>query len=62
MKVRKLPMPRPAKEYRVINCKIDKDIADMLDKFSSDTGISKTATVEKALKMYIAHYKKTGKI
>ena len=62
MKVRKLPMPRPAKEYRVINCKIDKDIADMLDKFSSDTGISKTATVEKALKMYIAHFNKTGKI
>ena len=55
-------MPRPAKEYRVINCKIDKDIADMLDKFSSDTGISKTATVEKALKMYIAHFNKTGKI
>ena len=55
-------MPRPAKEYRVINCKIDKDIADMLDKFSSDTGISKTATVEKALKMYIAHFNKTGKM
>ena len=55
-------MPRPAKEYRVINCKIDKGIAEMLDKFSSDTGISKTATVEKALKMYIAHFNKTGKI
>lgn len=25
-------------------------------------GLSKTATVEKALKMYIEHYKKTGKI
>ena len=55
-------MPRPAKEYKVINCKIDKDIAEQLDKFSDDTGLSKTATVEKALKMYIAHFNKTGKI
>ena len=62
MKVRKLHMPRPAKEYKVLNCKIDKEIAEQLDAFSADTGLPKTATVERALKMYIAHYKKTGKI
>ena len=55
-------MARPAKEYKVINCKIDKGIAEKLDKFSADTGLPKTATVEKALKMYIEHYTKTGKI
>lgn len=55
-------MARPTKDYKVINCKIDKEIAELLDKFSSDTGLPKTATVEKALKMYISHYNKTGKI
>ena len=55
-------MPRPSKEHRVLNCKLDKEIADMLDEFSSNTGLPKTTTVEKALKMYFEHYKKTGKI
>ena len=42
--------------------KVDKEVSDLLEKFIADTGLSKTATVEKALKMYIEHYKKTGKI
>ena len=39
-----------------------KNISDELDKFIIDTGLSKTTTVEKALKLYISQYNKTGKI
>lgn len=55
-------MARQAKDFKNLNCKVDKEVSDLLEKFITDTGLSKTATVEKALKMYIEHYKKTGKI
>ncbi|MBR3340050.1 MAG: CopG family transcriptional regulator [Clostridiales bacterium] len=55
-------MPQNKKEYKMLNCKIDKPIADELDKFIAETGLTKTATVEKALKMYISQFKETGKI
>ena len=55
-------MARASKEYKNLNCKVDKEVSDKLENFIEDTGLSKTATVEKALKMYIEHYKKTGKI
>ena len=55
-------MARQSKDFKNLNCKVDKEVSDLLDKFIVDTGLSKTATVEKALKMYIEHYKKTGKI
>lgn len=50
------------KEYKNLNCKIDKSISDKLEKFIADTKLSKTATVEKALEEYINTYNKTGKI
>lgn len=55
-------MARASKEYKNLNCKVDKEVSDLFEKFIADTGLSKTATVEKALKMYIEHYKKTGEI
>jgi hypothetical protein len=55
-------MPRATKEHKVLNCKIDKEVSDMLEAFSEKTGISKTAAVEKALKKYIEDYNKTGKL
>ena len=55
-------MARQAKDFKNLNCKVDKEVSDLLEKFIADTGLLKTATVEKALKMYIEHYKKTGKI
>ena len=54
-------MARASKEYKNLNCKIDKEVSDKLEKFIEETKLSKTATVEKALMMYIEHYKKTGK-
>ena len=57
-----MPMPQKRKDYRLLNCKIEKEVADKLDKFIYDTGMSKTATVEKALSKFIDQYNKTGKI
>ena len=50
------------KQYKNLNCKIDRETHERLDKFVKETSLSKTATVERALKMYIEHYNKTGKI
>lgn len=50
------------KASKNLNCKIDKSASDMLEKFIEDTKMSKTATVEKALLMYIEQYRKTGRI
>lgn len=50
------------KEYKNLNCKIDKSVSDKLEKFIADTKLSKTATVEKALEEYINKYNMTGKI
>ena len=55
-------MPQHKKDYKLLNCKIDKAISDELEKFTANTGLSKTTTVEKALKMYLAQFNKTGKI
>ena len=53
---------KPNKASKNLNCKIDKAVSDMLEKFIEDTKMSKTATVEKALQMYIEQYIKTGSI
>lgn len=50
------------KAYKNLNCKIDKALSDKLEKFIQDTRLSKTATVEKALDVFIERYNKTGKI
>lgn len=55
-------MARQAKDFKNLNCKVDKEVSDLLEKFIADTGLSKTATVEKALDEYINKYNKTGKI
>lgn len=55
-------MPQHKKDFIPLNCKLDKEIAEDLDKFIKETGLSKTTTVEKALKKYIDEYNKTGKI
>lgn len=55
-------MPQRKKDFKLLNCKIEKEIAEQLDQFSIETGLSKTVTVEKALKAYIEKYNRTGKI
>lgn len=55
-------MPRKPKKYKYLNCKLDKTVSEKLEKFAEETGLSKTATIEKALRMYLENYYKTGKI
>ena len=50
------------KEYKNLNCKIDKEISDLFEQFISKTRMSKTATVEQTLKKYIERYNKTERI
>ena len=55
-------MARPIKEYEVFSGRIYKEAAEKLNQINKQTGLSKTAIVEKAIEMYFEHYKKTGKI
>ena len=55
-------MARQAKDFKNRNCKVDIKVSNEREKFIEETNLSKTATVEKALMMYIEHYNKTGKI
>ena len=57
-----MTMARANKEYKSLNCKIDKEVSDKLEKFIADTKMSKTATVERALTEFIEKYNQTGKI
>lgn len=57
-----MTMARANKEYKNLNCKIDKEVSDKLEKFIEDTKMSKTATVERALTEFIEKYNQTGKI
>ena len=55
-------MNKPLKDGVPLNCKIDKKTAEQLEAFTQATKLSKTATVERALRVYIETYQKTGKI
>lgn len=55
-------MAQKRKDFISLNIKLDKLIAEKLEKFTEKTGLSKTATVENALMTYIEQYNKTGKI
>lgn len=51
-------MPRPRKDGVNLNLKIDKQIYDDLNDFSTDSGQTKTFIVEKALKEYMTKYER----
>ena len=48
------------KEYKNLNCKIDKSVSDKQEKFIANTKLSKTATVKKTLDECINKYNKTA--
>lgn len=54
-------MPQIKKDFKMLNVKLDKGISDDLEAYSSSTGLSKTAVVEKALKAYIEQSHKSEK-
>lgn len=53
---------RKAKDFEYFSCKLDKKVAEILAKMSEETGLPKTVAVERAIKAYYDHYKRTGKV
>lgn len=52
-------MPRAKKESVPISARIEKGTFERLEKFCKDSGLGKTATLERALNMYMdEHYRK----
>ena len=49
-------MSRPLKDYTPICVKMDNKAHDKLLEFCKETGMSKTATIEKAVEKYIDNY------
>jgi hypothetical protein len=49
-------MARPKKEYTNLNIKLDKEASNMLEAYCSDTGATKTAAVEIAIKHWLSSY------
>lgn len=53
---------RETKDFVNFSCKLERDAAEMLAKLSKETGLPKTTVIERAIKAYYEHFKKTGKI
>lgn len=51
-------MARAKKDGHFLNCYIEKELWDAIDKYSADTKIPKTAVVEIALMEYLKKYEK----
>jgi len=51
-------VPQIKKDYKMLNCKLNRTISDDLEAAARKSGLSKTAVVEKALKTYIEQYYK----
>ena len=49
-------MPRPKKDARNLNIKLDREIFEKLERFCEESGQSKTVAVERALKAYLDNY------
>ena len=55
-------MARAKKDGHFLNCYIEKELWDTIDKYSNETKIPKTAIVEIALKEYFKKYIQKDKI
>ena len=49
-------MPRPRKDYRILSCRIEKNIYEQLDKFCELSGQAKTVAIERILGRYFEDY------
>ena len=49
-------MAMKKKDARPISAKLQAEVYELLEKFTEDSGLSKTVTIERALKMYIEDY------
>lgn len=48
-----MAMNKTKKASRTVHCQVDQEVADALDYFAKNTGMTKTAIVEKSLMEYI---------
>lgn len=55
-------MARKAKDSRSVCIKMDNQVAERLDKFLEQTGLSKTKAIEKSVSFFLDAYEKTGKL
>ena len=55
-------MAREKKDSKVLNIKLASDINDMLLDICSDSGLTKTAVVEKAITAFAADYREKQEI
>lgn len=46
-------MARKKKEYANVGIKMEKSVSDQLDKYCEESGMSKTAVIERAVRSYI---------
>jgi len=49
-------MPRPKKDAKILNIRLDKEINDKLEKFCEEAGQSKTVAVERFLNRCLTEY------
>lgn len=54
-----MPRPKSRGELKPLNLNIDANISDKLNQINADTGLPKTAIVEKALSEYFDKYEKS---
>lgn len=49
-------MPRPKKDAKILNIRLDKEINDKLERFCEESGQSKTVAVERFLNRCLDEY------
>ena len=49
-------MPRPKKNSKILNIRLDKEISDKLERFCEESGQSKTVAVERFLNRCLDEY------
>lgn len=52
-------MPKPKKDARPFSLRMASEIYDRMEKYCAETGVPKTAIIERALIMYLDDYEKT---
>ena len=52
-------MAREKKDGKMTNFYLDKDVVELLEKYSEETGIPKTTIVEKAIRNFLTSQKNT---
>lgn len=52
-------MPKPKKNWKALNIKIQSEVYEQLEKYCEETGLSKTVAVERILSKAFKEYKES---